>query len=59
MGSSVNFISRLTLDAHRSMFGIVARLEEKMVLWSAQILDYVEVRTIPLNFRKEKFHGRL
>ena len=50
--SRVNCITRLTLDAHRSVLGIVAKLEEKMVLWSAQILEYVKVRTITLNWRK-------
>ena len=38
---------------------IVVRLEGEMVLWSAQILEYVEVRTILLNWRKDKCHGRL
>ena len=51
-----NCITRLTLDAHRSGLGIVAKLEGKMVLWSAQILEYVEVRTMPLNWRKERSH---
>ena len=41
------------------LLGILARLEGKMVLWSAQILEYVEVRTKSLNWRKEKSHGRL
>ena len=41
------------------LLGIVVRLEGKMVLWSAQISDYVEVRTMPLNWRKEKSHGQL
>ena len=39
--------------------GDCARLIGKMVLWSAQISEYVEVRTIPLNWRKEKCHRRL
>ena len=39
--------------------GIVARLEGKMVLWSAKISEYFEVRTMPLNWRKEKSHGQL
>ena len=29
-----------------SVLGIVAKLEGKMVLWSAQISEYVEVRTM-------------
>ena len=58
-GSCVNCITRLTLDAHRSVLGIVARLEGKMVLRSAKISEYVEVRTMPLNWRKEKSNGRL
>ena len=41
------------------MLGIVAIMEGKMVICSAQILEYVEVRTITLNWRKEKSHGRL
>ena len=41
------------------LLGIVVRLEGKMVLWSAQILEYVDVRTMPLNWRKEKINGRL
>ena len=41
------------------MLGIVARLEGKMMLWSAQISEYVEVRTMPLNWRKDRIHGRL
>ena len=59
MGSRVNCITRLTIDAHRSVLGIVAKLEGKMVLWSAQISEYVEVCTMPLNLRKERSHGRL
>ena len=31
------------------VLGIVAKLEGRMVLWSAQILEYIEVRTMPLN----------
>ena len=30
-----------------TVLGIVATLEGKMVLWSDQISEYVEVRTIP------------
>ena len=41
------------------MLGIVVILEVKMVLYIDQISDYVEVRTITLNWRKEKCHGRL
>ena len=41
------------------LLGILAILEGEMVIWSAQIAEYVEVRTIPLNWRKEKCHGRL
>ena len=32
--------------------GYCGKLEGNMVLWSAQILKYVEVRTIPLNLEK-------
>ena len=38
---------------------IVAKLEGKMVLWSAQISEYAEVCMIPLNWRKDKSHGQL
>ena len=41
------------------MLEIAAILEGKMVLWSAQILEYVEVHMTPLNWRKEKIHGQL
>ena len=41
------------------LLGIVARPERKIVLCSAQISEYIEVRTIPLNWGKEKSHGRL
>ena len=41
------------------LLGIVAKLEGKMVLWSAQISEYVKARTMPLNWRKERSHGRL
>ena len=41
------------------VLGIVANLEVKMVLRSAQILEYVEVHMMPLNWRKERNHGRL
>ena len=58
-GSRVKCITRLTLDAHRSVLGIVAKLEGKMVPRSAKILEYVEVRTMPLNWRKERMHRRL
>ena len=46
-------------DLVESMLRVVARLEGKMVLWSAQISEQVEVRTMPLNWIKEKIHGRL
>ena len=36
--SRINCITRLNLDAHRSVFRIVSKLEGKIVLWSAQIL---------------------
>ena len=42
-----------------SVLGIVAKLEGKMVIWSAKISEYVEVRTMPINWRKERSHGRL
>ena len=42
-----------------ALLGIVAKQEGKMVLWSAQILEHVKVRTMPLNWRKERSHGRL
>ena len=48
--SRVNYTTRLIIDAHRSVLVIVAKLEGKMVLWSAQISEYVEVRTMPLNW---------
>ena len=41
------------------LLGIVAKQEGKMVLWSAQILEYVKVHTMPLNWRKERSHGQL
>ena len=31
----------------------------EIVLWSAKILEHVEVRTMPLNWRKEKSHRQL
>ena len=34
-GSRVTCITRLTLDAHRSVLGIVENLGGKIVLWSA------------------------
>ena len=46
-------------DLVESMLRVVARLEGKMVLWSAQIPEQVEVRTMPLNRIKEKIHGQL
>ena len=59
MGSRVNCIMRLVLDAHRSVLGVVEKQEGKIVLWRAQISEHVKVRTIPLNWRKERSHGRL
>ena len=38
---------------------IVAKQEGEMVIWSAQILEHVKVRKMPLNWRKERSHGRL
>ena len=58
-GSRVNCITRLTLDSDRSVLGIVARLERKTALLSAQISEYFEVRTLPLNWRKERSRGQL
>ena len=51
-GSCVNCTTRLILDAHMSVLGIVAKQEGKMVLWSDQISGQVKVRTMPLNPRK-------
>ena len=39
--------------------GDFGKTGRKMVLWSAKILEYVEVHTMPLNWRKERSHGRL
>ena len=39
--------------------GYCGKTGRKMVLWSAQILEHVKVRTVPLNWRKEISHGRL
>ena len=41
------------------MLGIVANQEGKMVLWGDQILGDVKVRTMTLNWIKERSHGRL
>ena len=41
------------------MLGVVAKLEGKMVLCSAQISEYVKVCTMLLNWRNEISHGRL
>ena len=41
------------------MLGIVAKHEGKMVLCSAQILEHIKVRTMPLNWIKDRSHRRL
>ena len=58
-GSHVNYITRLILNAHRSVLEIVAKKEGKMVLRSDQILGHVNVRTMSLNWRKERGHRQL
>ena len=52
-------INNRTEKNKQGVLGIMARLEGKMVLWSAQISEHKQVRTIPLNWNKEKCHGRL
>ena len=37
--SRVNCITRRTLDAHRSVLWVVAKMEGEMLLWSAQISE--------------------
>ena len=55
----VNHITRLILDSHRSVLGIVAGQEVKTVLQSDQILEHVKVCKMPLNWIMERGHGRL
>ena len=57
--SRVNCITRLILDAHMSVLGIVEKQEGKIVLWSDKILNHIKVRTMLLNWIKERSHGRL
>ena len=59
MGSRVNRITILILDAHRSVLGIVTKWEGKMVLRSAPMEGHITVRTIPLYWIKEGCHGQL
>ena len=54
-----NNIVPMMYETSLLLLGIVAKLEGKMVLLSAQILEYVEVRTMLLNWRKERSHRRL
>ena len=58
-GITCKLHNETTLDANSSVMGVVERLERKMVPWSAQISEYIEVRTMPLNWRKERSHGQL
>ena len=57
--SHVNYTTRLILDSHRSVLGIVGKQGGKMVLRSDQILGHVKVRTMTLYWRKERGHRRL
>ena len=57
--SHVNYITRLILDSHSSVLGIVVNQGEKIVIWSAKILGHVKVRTMPLYWRRERGHWRL
>ena len=57
-GITCKLYNETDLDDHRSVLGIVAKKEGKMVLWSAQILEHVKIRTMPLNWRKERSHGQ-
>ena len=54
-----NCITRMIVDAHGSVLGIVGNQGVKIVLWSAQILEHIKVCTMPLYWRKERGHGRL
>ena len=47
------------MDAHRSVLGIVAKQEGKLVLWSAHILGHITVHMMPLYWIKDSGHGWL
>ena len=56
MGSRGNCITRLILDAYRSVLVIVTKWERKMFLRSAPMEGHITVRTIPLYWREERGH---
>ena len=55
-GSNVNCITRLIIDARRSVFRIVTKWEGKMVLRSVPMEVHIKVRTMPLYWRKDRGH---
>ena len=56
MGSRGNCITKLNMDAYRSVLGIVTKLEGKVFLRSAPIEGHITVRTMPLYWREERGH---
>ena len=56
MVSRENCITRLILDAYRSVLGIVTKWEGKFFLRSDPMEENITVRTIPLYWREDRGH---